>query len=95
MRGLRDYLENAAGLGPALDPRRVHVSAKRRGEVRPVVSTPGARIRIARDGWDGEMALLVLFLHRRGVAMELVDGTPAVWIEGVLSNAAAVRAALA
>jgi hypothetical protein len=39
----------------------------------PLVSSPGARLRIARTGQDGEVGRLLLWCVRRGVPLELVE----------------------
>jgi hypothetical protein len=75
-------LSRLFGLGPGDEPRRVAVGARREVTERPVVSTPGARVRVARDGRDGEIGRLVAWLHRRGEPMELVPGDNAVWLDG-------------
>lgn len=82
MSALRHRFERLIGLGPSDNPRAVAVGGRARAVERPVVSTPGARVRIARDGWDGEIGRLVLFLHRRAIPMELVEGPNVVTLDG-------------
>jgi hypothetical protein len=79
---LRDRFDALIGLGPSDNPRPVAVGRVRRVVERPVMSTPGARIRIRRDGRDGDIGRLVLMCHRRGVAMELSEGENAVFLDG-------------
>lgn len=79
---LRDRLDRALGLGPSDEPRPLAVEARRRVTVRPVVSTPGARVRLSRDGWDGDVSRVLLMCHRRGVSVELVDGPSGIWLDG-------------
>src|SRR5687767_6745896 len=67
-------LSHLLGLGPTDEPRRVAVGARRAVTERPVVSTPGARVRVARDGRDGEIGRLLVWLHRRGEPVELLAG---------------------
>ncbi|MDP2311767.1 MAG: hypothetical protein Q8P41_02605 [Pseudomonadota bacterium] len=81
--GLRDRFERALGLGTSDEPRAHAVEASRRVVVRPVVSTPGARVRLSRDGTDGELGRVLLMCHRRGVPVELVDGPNGLWLDGV------------
>lgn len=71
------------GLGPSDDPRRVEVRRRvaSRAE-RPLVSTPGARVRLVRSGWDGELGRLLVRLHRRGVPVELAEGDDALTLDG-------------
>ncbi|MFZ5477514.1 MAG: hypothetical protein ACOZNI_12130 [Myxococcota bacterium] len=76
-------LDRLLGLGPADEPRRIAVSGRRAPPPRPVVSTPGARVRVSRDGRDGEIGRLVLWLHRRGEPVELLAGENRVWLDGV------------
>lgn len=92
--GLRDRLDRALGLGPSDEPRAHTVEARRAVKVRPVESTPGARVRIARDGWDGETSRVLLMCHRRGVPVELVDGPAGVWLDGVALTPAELKAKL-
>lgn len=80
--GLRERFERAIGLGVSDEPRRVEVGRRIRAEERPVVSVPGARVRIARDGRDGDLARVLLFCHRRGIPVELVDGPNALTLDG-------------
>ncbi len=84
---LRDRFERAIGLGRSDDPR-AHVvgGAAGRADERPIASVPGARVRIRRRATDGAVGRLIVALHRRGVAFELVDAAPdeasGVWIDG-------------
>ncbi|MDP2306808.1 MAG: hypothetical protein Q8P18_12360 [Pseudomonadota bacterium] len=80
--GLRDTLERALGLGTSDEPRAHTVEAPRRAVVHPVVSTPGARVRLSRDGRDGELGRVLLMCHRRGVPVELIDGPNGLWLDG-------------
>lgn len=89
--GLRERFERAIGLGVGDEPRRVEVQRRaRRGADRPVVSTPGARIRMARTGRDGELARLLVLLHRRGIPVEIVDGPDMVTLDGAPITPAAL-----
>jgi hypothetical protein len=87
-------LARLLGLGPSDEPRRVAVGARRVVTERPVVSTPGARVRISRDGRDGEIGRLLLWLHRRGEPVELASGENAVWLDGRRAEPGEVRAKL-
>ncbi len=91
---LRDRLDRALGLGPSDEPRALAVEAKRRVVVRPILSTPGARVRLSRDGRDGELGRVLLMCHRRGVPIELVDGPNGLWLDGAPVSPLALRAAL-
>ncbi|MES2642596.1 MAG: hypothetical protein V4850_24140 [Myxococcota bacterium] len=96
--GLRDRigggLERALGLGPSDEPRALSVEGPPRRAVRPVVSTPGARVRLSRDGWDGELARVLLMCHRRGVPVELVEGENGIWLDGLAVSSLELRARL-
>jgi hypothetical protein len=81
--GLRDRLDRALGLGPSDEPRAVAVAGPRAGRARPVVSTPGARVRVQRDGRDGDLGRVLLWLQRRAVPVELADGPNGLWLDGV------------
>ena len=51
---LKSRVDRLLGVGPSDDPRVIAVAAKRvRVEV-PVVSTPGARVRVERTGYGAE-----------------------------------------
>lgn len=80
--GLRERFERAIGLGASDEPRRVAVGRRVRVDERPVVSTPGARVRIARDGRDGDLARVLLFCHRRGIPVELTEGPNVLTVDG-------------
>lgn len=81
----RKILDRALSLGPADDPRRVRVESKRKGVDNPLVSVPGASVRVIRTGQSGKLGRFVLWAHRRGVAMELVAGDcDEVWVDGEL-----------
>lgn len=92
--GLRDRLDRALGLGPSDEPRAVTVAARTTAKVRPVTSTPGARVRIARDGWDADTSRVLLMCQRRGVPVELVDGPSGLWLDGAPVSAEELRARL-
>lgn len=79
---LRARFEHAIGLGPSDEPRAVTVGARAATVVKPVVSTPGARVRITRDGWSAELARVILTLHRRGIPFQLDDGPNALHVDG-------------
>ena len=80
---LRSRFERAVGLGPRDEPRAIEVTARRRRVNTPVVSTPGARLRLVRSGGDGEIGRLLLWCLRRGVAVELVAAeVDEVWLDG-------------
>lgn len=85
---LRARFEHAIGLGPSDEPRAVTVGERQVVHVRPVVSTPGARVRISRDGWSGDVGRVVVALHRRAVAFELVDGPNVLTLDGRAVTAA-------
>jgi hypothetical protein len=89
--GLRDLLDATLGLGPSDEPRAMSVEAPRASTSRPVVSTPGARVRISRDGWDGDTSRVLLLCHRRGIPVELVDGPNGLWLDGTALSAADLR----
>jgi hypothetical protein len=84
---LRDRFERAIGLGRSDDPR-AHVvgGAGARADARPIASVPGARVRIRRRAADGAVGRLIVALHRRGVAFEIVEAGESepsgVWIDG-------------
>lgn len=72
----------------AVAARRVRVEA-------PVVSTPGARLRLVRTGADGELGRLLLWCVRSGVPVELAAGvTDEVWLDGVRIGAGEARGRL-
>ena len=80
---LRSRLDRALGLGPSDEPRPIAVEARRRAEVRPVVSTPGARIRLVTDGWSGELGRVSLVCHRRNIPVERLTGQHMLTFDGV------------
>lgn len=80
--GLRDRFERAIGLGVGDEPRKLSVGRRGRRIERPLVSTPGARVRIVRDGRDGGLALALLLCHRNGVPVELAEGPNALYVDG-------------
>lgn len=75
------FLDRLLDLGPADDPRKVAVGTARAGTRRALVSTPGARVQVARDGRDPEAQLALAWLVRRGIPVELVDG-PGLTLDG-------------
>jgi hypothetical protein len=79
---LRSRLDRALGLGPSDEPRAVAVAARRTVTLRPVASTPGARVRVARDGWSPDTSNVLLMCQRRGIPVELVDGPSGFWLDG-------------
>ena len=89
---LKSRVDRLLGVGPSDDPRVIAVAAKRvRVEV-PVVSTPGARVRVERTGYDGEIGRLVLWCHRRGIALELVEAAEdRLWLDGLTVSVAELR----
>jgi hypothetical protein len=90
--GLRTRFERLLDLGPADDPRRVAVTATRKRVESPVVSTPGAALCIERSGNDGEVLRLVLWCHRRGIAMTLIPGdTDSITLHGERLTASDAR----
>lgn len=93
--GLRDRVERALGLGTSDEPRALTVEGPRRVATRPVVSTPGARVRLSRDGWDGDLARVLLMCHRRGVPVEIVEGDNGLWLDGAPVSPLELRARLA
>ena len=70
----RKLLDRVFDAGPTDDPRRVRVEGKRKGVDVPLVSVPGSRVRVMRNGRGGEVGRFVLWAHRKGVPMELVEG---------------------
>lgn len=91
---LKDIIENALGLSRSEDVRRIPVGVTRARTNRAIVSTPGARLHITRDHRDPETARLLLWCVRNSVAMELVEGTPAVILDGRRVTAIEAREAL-
>jgi hypothetical protein len=91
LKGLRQRIDHALGLGPSDEPRPFAVEGPARARVRPVVSTPGARVRISRDGHDGTLTGLLLWCHRRGIPVELVDGPNGAWLDGEAETAQGVK----
>ena len=92
--GLKDLFEEAIGLGRSEDVRRIAVGVARARVDREVRSTPGARVRIVRDRRDGETARVLLWCVRRGIPVELVEGVPALLLDGRPVDAAELREAL-
>lgn len=88
---LRDLVERKLGLGTADEPRPVAVEAKRKRKDLLIASTPGARVRIVRDGRDGQVARALLWCVRRGVPVELVEGEAGVYLDGERIEAEALR----
>jgi hypothetical protein len=84
-------LDRLLGLGPADEPRPIAVGRRARVRERPLASTPGARVRVSRDGRDGDIGRLLLWLHRRGIPVELVDGPNEVRLDGVPHTPAEIR----
>lgn len=81
--GLKSRFDRALGLGPRDDPRVIAVEARRRRVETPLVSTPGARVRMSRTGRDGALIRCLGWLHRRGVPVELLDGeVDTIWLDG-------------
>lgn len=92
---LRARVERVFGLGPRDDPRVIGVEARRARVSTPVVSTPGARLRLVRTGRDGELARLLLWCVRRNVPVELANGVgDEVWLDGARVSVAEAREAL-
>lgn len=89
---LKSRVDRLLGVGPSDDPRVIAVASKRvRVEV-PLVSTAGARLRVERSGYDGEIGRLVLWCHRYGLAMELVESVEdRVILDGEAVTVAEVR----
>ena len=94
MGWLKDRLEGALGLGVADEPRPVAVESRRRRVDRVVQSTPGARIRLQRDGVDGDVQRVLLWCVRRGLPVELVAGPPGIFLDGRAVTADELRRAL-
>lgn len=80
---LRSRLDRALGLGPSDEPRPITVEARRRAVVTPVVSTPGARVRIQTEGWSGELGRVSLMCHRRNIPVERAVGRDVLTLDGV------------
>ena len=70
---LQQLFEQAIGLGESADPRPVAVQSRKATKYAEIHSTPGARIRIERDGWSGEAQVVLLACQRLGIEVELVD----------------------
>ena len=79
---LRRRIDRALGLGPTDEPRPVAVGTRGRRVQHALVSTPGARVRISRDGWDGEVQKALLWCVRSAVPVEIVEGDNGVWVDG-------------
>ncbi len=75
------FLDRLLDLGPADDPRKVAVGTARAASRRVLQSTPGARVRAGTDGRDPDTQLALLWLLRRGIPVELVDG-PGLALDG-------------
>lgn len=82
MGWLKDRVEGALGLGRSDEPRPVAVEARRKRVDREVRSTPGARVRLSRDGRDGDVQRALLWCVRRGLPVELIEGPPAIFVDG-------------
>ncbi len=67
------FLDRLLGLGPSDEPRPIAVGRRAPVVERPVVSTPGAALRVQRSGRDGEVVRLLAWCHRRGIPVEIVD----------------------
>lgn len=80
--GLRRRLEASLGLGWSADVRRVTVGRRVAVAERPLQSTPGARVRIGRSAEAPELQLAVLWCHRRGLPMELVEDGSGLRLDG-------------
>ena len=91
---LRDWVERRLGLGMADEPRRVAVEARRKREDRVVRSTPGARVRLVRDGRDGEVQRALVWCVREGVEVELAEGPAAILLDGAPVTVEELRRAL-
>ncbi len=70
---LRKLFEQAIGLGEAADPRPVTVASRKTTTRYEIRYTPGARIRLERDGWSGESQVVLLACLRLGLPVELVE----------------------
>lgn len=79
---LKDLVERKLGLGTADEPRAVAVEARRKRKDLLVTSTPGARVRLVRDGHDGDVARILLWCVRRGIPVELQEGEPGIYLDG-------------
>lgn len=75
------FLDRLLDLGPADDPRRVAVKSHSIAQRRAVMSTPGARIRLSRDGRDPDVQKALLWLTRRGIAVELTEGPAGIFVD--------------
>lgn len=76
------FLDRLLQLGPSDDPRSVPVGRSAGVQQLELTSTPGARVRIRRDGRDAAAQLAVLWCVRNRVPVELCDGPPAVLLDG-------------
>lgn len=76
------FLDRLLQLGPSDDPRSVAVGTVRGARAVDIVSVPGARVRLRRDGRDADVQLALLWCVRNGVPVELVDGPPAIHLDG-------------
>ncbi len=95
---LGKLLEQAIGLGESADPRPVAVSSHKTTKHTEIRSTPGARIRIERDGWSGDAQVVLLACQRLGIEVELVDlppgGEARIFLDGSPLTALELRARL-
>lgn len=91
MSWLSRQLARAADLGPRDDPRKIAVGTRVIRASKPVVSTPGARVRITRAAHAPELQLAVLWCHHNGIPMELADGEPGITRDGAPITLDALR----
>lgn len=91
---LRSWVEGRLGLAVADEPRRVAVESRRARVEREIRSTPGARVRIVRDGKDGEVQRALLWCLRHDVPVELLEGAPGLYVDGQPVDGDGLRRAL-
>ncbi len=68
------FLDRLLGLGPSDEPRPIAVGKRATVVERPVVSVPGAAVRVERSGRDGEVIRFLAWCHRERVDVEIVEG---------------------
>lgn len=88
-------LDRLLGLGPSDEPRPVAVGRRAPVVERPLVSTPGAALRVERSGHDGHLIRLLAWCHRERVPVEIVEGSvDRVTLHGRALSPTEARAAL-
>lgn len=88
---MRERLERLLGLGVSDEPRPVSVASKKARFSWDLRSTPGSKLLIRRDGWDGEVQRALVAVLQAGVPVELQQGEPGIFWEGTKIPAAELR----